>query len=416
VILNVLALGEFSGAGLNMEDGRQKQIDILLRDHYRRGEAGASLSKDNAGQHLDADELNSYAEQSLPPAAREHYTQHLAGCKRCSTQLAALAPLAVEALRPEPLSVEPVASLTWMDRLRALFRTPSFRYALPAFVVLLTIAGVFVAVRNSRGPGEVARVYNRHEEQIAPDAPIPQSSNAPAVATGPTGSRNVANAPKDEPAQAKESKAVEESVGVVTAQKEDQAAVADKRIAELQKSKQAGAMADEVSKVERERAASPPAAAPSADSFRSLSATASPPQEAREDDAKMKTESSANSGVGGANKDEPARRPELGAARKASPGFARSQPSAEGQSRDETVVATKPEVAEVRTVGTRAFRRNGNRWIDVNYGGGTVINVKRGSEQFRALMSDEPDLKAILQRLSGDVLVVWRGRAYRFTN
>jgi hypothetical protein len=43
----------------------------------------------------------------------------------------------------------------------------------------------------------------------------------------------------------------------------------------------------------------------------------------------------------------------------------------------------------------------------------SVINVARGSEQYRALIADEPGLRRIAEQLSGEVVVVWKGRAYR---
>ena len=43
-----------------------------------------------------------------------------------------------------------------------------------------------------------------------------------------------------------------------------------------------------------------------------------------------------------------------------------------------------------------------------------LINVQRGSEQYRALIADEPGLRTITQQLGGEVIVVWRGHAYRF--
>jgi hypothetical protein len=39
--------------------------------------------------------------------------------------------------------------------------------------------------------------------------------------------------------------------------------------------------------------------------------------------------------------------------------------------------------------------------------------MARGSEQFRALVADEPEIKKIAEQLDGEVIVVWKGRAYR---
>ena len=42
-----------------------------------------------------------------------------------------------------------------------------------------------------------------------------------------------------------------------------------------------------------------------------------------------------------------------------------------------------------------------------------TVNVSRGSEQFRALIADEPALRSIAEQLGGEVIVVWKGTAYR---
>jgi hypothetical protein len=39
--------------------------------------------------------------------------------------------------------------------------------------------------------------------------------------------------------------------------------------------------------------------------------------------------------------------------------------------------------------------------------------VRRNSEQYRALIADEPELRRISDALGGEVTVVWKGRAYR---
>jgi hypothetical protein len=70
---------------------------------------------------------------------------------------------------------------------------------------------------------------------------------------------------------------------------------------------------------------------------------------------------------------------------------------------------------EIRSVAGRQFRREGDAWVDTAYDSyrATVI-IKRGSEQYRALIADEPQLRTIAESLSGRVVVVWKGRAYRF--
>ena len=42
-----------------------------------------------------------------------------------------------------------------------------------------------------------------------------------------------------------------------------------------------------------------------------------------------------------------------------------------------------------------------------------TVRVARGSDQFRALVADEPAIRTIAAQLDGVVIVVWKNRAYR---
>ncbi|MCA1631271.1 MAG: hypothetical protein LC774_13205, partial [Acidobacteria bacterium] len=70
--------------------------------------------------------------------------------------------------------------------------------------------------------------------------------------------------------------------------------------------------------------------------------------------------------------------------------------------------------AEARTVAGRKFRRQGDSWIDTGYNSSQATTVvRRNSEQYRALVADEPELGRIANALGGEVVVIWKGRAYR---
>lgn len=69
---------------------------------------------------------------------------------------------------------------------------------------------------------------------------------------------------------------------------------------------------------------------------------------------------------------------------------------------------------ETRSVGGRRFRRQGDAWVDTAYRPAqATVNVGRGSEQYRSLVGDEPGIGRIAAALGGEVVVVWKGRAYR---
>ena len=65
-----------------MKESENNQIDLLLRSLAKREgsrsvSATGGTSIEPAGAHLDADELNAFAEQALPPATRARYMTHL---------------------------------------------------------------------------------------------------------------------------------------------------------------------------------------------------------------------------------------------------------------------------------------------------------------------------------------------------
>jgi len=69
---------------------------------------------------------------------------------------------------------------------------------------------------------------------------------------------------------------------------------------------------------------------------------------------------------------------------------------------------------ETRSISGRRFIREGDTWVDTAYESPrATVKVVRGSEQFRALIADEPGLSTIAQQLDGVIIVVWKNRAYR---
>ncbi|HEX6717232.1 MAG TPA: hypothetical protein VF088_08975, partial [Pyrinomonadaceae bacterium] len=87
-------------------------------------------------------------------------------------------------------------------------------------------------------------------------------------------------------------------------------------------------------------------------------------------------------------------------------GVAKVQRDADKQEKDDS--------ADTRTVAGRNFRKESDIWIDTAYDSSrSTINIARGSEQYRALVADEPTIKTIADQLDGEFIVVWKRRAYR---
>ncbi len=71
---------------------------------------------------------------------------------------------------------------------------------------------------------------------------------------------------------------------------------------------------------------------------------------------------------------------------------------------------------DIKRVGAKSFYRQGAAWVDGAYDkSAKTVDIRRGSEEFAALLSDMPAL-AQYAGLDGEVLVVYRGVAYRITN
>src|SRR6185503_2130614 len=89
-----------------MKTTENNEMDLLLRSLGRRASARSgsptSLPFDaTGGAHLDADELNCYAEGVVSTTERARYTKHLADCDSCRRIVADLVPAAGASRRYE---------------------------------------------------------------------------------------------------------------------------------------------------------------------------------------------------------------------------------------------------------------------------------------------------------------------------
>jgi len=70
--------------------------------------------------------------------------------------------------------------------------------------------------------------------------------------------------------------------------------------------------------------------------------------------------------------------------------------------------------ASTRSVAGRRFEKKGGVWTDTEYDSSKdVVSLARDSEQYRALVADEPSIKTIADELEGEIIVVWKGHTYR---
>src|SRR5690242_8393544 len=133
-----------------MKPETNKEIDLLLRRMAQGNGAARDGGVPRDDQHLDADELSSYAQNALPAAARARYMEHLADCATCRGLVTELSLSLGSAAVAEP--VEAVAGLSgWKKFLASLLSPMVLRYAVPALgVIVVMVVGLVVLRRQQR--------------------------------------------------------------------------------------------------------------------------------------------------------------------------------------------------------------------------------------------------------------------------
>jgi hypothetical protein len=403
------------------------QIDLLLRSHSRRANSSvtdAVGSGERGGTHLDADELNAFAEGALSSTARARYVSHLTDCERCrklATQLAIAAGTTIPMRAAAATEISQRPSL-W-QALKGAFAVPNLRYAAFALVVIAAVGITFVALRRERQSSLVAE-----NTTVAPaqGPAVEQSHEGPGQvnrssqnqATPPSASSNSDLAKKQSPA--------EPPATLAPAKEGDLAKSAP--VTEDKKAK------SEVAEVAPSYAPPPPGERnePTSSGEKNLktgvaASQPAPKPQPSDDEFKMSDRARADEAARGREMNIERARPRKGgpsrnevannsnAANKetaASSREKRGPAQSQDQSRTQGLMADSNTAApEERKAGGRTFRRQGGAWIDKKFKSSmAVTDIKRGSDEFRALDSG---LRSIADQVSGEVVVVWKGKAYR---
>lgn len=392
-----------------MKQEHNNEIDLLIRKLGRQDNAAPQADKPFGlpdEEHLDADELNAYAENALPAAARARYTQHLATCTPCR-QIASQLSLAAGLVVDEKVALVPKRSGI-SSFLAGLFTPIVLRYAVPsAALVLIVSIGVVVFQRNTNYQTDRLAKSNTTEGDARPLASPgfldtqKYANDSQAVREEQVAKNNVG----DEKQSSPNSKAVADSRGRVEEAKEETGTTTDKvsaASANAPVSNETAAAAKPTAAEDRTKAVedvaqrqSPPAAAPAE------------PRDVRSNDAEgVKTPSKGRTGgaIAGIRSEAAKSKKEIGSYQ------------TQAEERDEESSDRKradKDDAKVISIAGRRFKKEGSVWIDVAYNSSPTVNVVRGSEQYRALVGDEPGLKSIAEQLSGEIIVVWKNRAYR---
>ncbi|HEX3145327.1 MAG TPA: hypothetical protein VHQ64_15245, partial [Pyrinomonadaceae bacterium] len=153
-----------------------EQIDLLMRRFATR-----TIGANGGSNHLDADEMNAFAEGVLPAPTRAYYVSHLADCDQCRRQVADLTIASGAVTRAEPTLVDKRAGLGVWASVTRLFAGPTLRYAAFA-AMLVVVAGVsFVALRQ-RSTQPMNLVAGNEGNQPRAYEPTPVAGSNSAVA------------------------------------------------------------------------------------------------------------------------------------------------------------------------------------------------------------------------------------------
>jgi hypothetical protein len=412
-----------------------KQIDVLMR-RYAKAAPRTSVSG-----HLDADEFSAFAEGSLPPATRAGYVSHLADCDECRKQASALAISSGAVVRTDE-SPSTVEGRSFWQVLAGLFALPVLRYAAFAAVLLIVAGVAFVALRRQRSDSQMialnAQPIQQRESAVKPPAELHDGSSGNKQANTETRSAPSpqVSAGNDQIAKADTTTRPAEAVAGTGLMKEAPPAepvTAEKKAAQ-----------GEVTQTAPSYAPVPPgdvATQKKQESYRESQVTSgiSGP---RQQQQKLDTDKFGQERERDANKDV-ARADDLARKSGAPASVAANQPPpsprravderAKGPMRNMEsnninrnenlgrVEAPKTtstggsdraatEEAQTRSAGGRKFRKQGAAWVDQKFKSSmTLKSVSRGSEAFDDLDSG---LRSIAQQFGGEVIIVWKGKAY----
>lgn len=396
-----------------MKQAENKEMDLLLRNMAKQAKSVSDSGNGLQSPHLDADELSAFAERALPPAAHARYTAHVVDCGQCRKLVAQLSAAAGFPVAEVPAEVQPKTSF-W-ERLPAFLSPAVLRFAVPALAMLAVITVGVITFRQQPSGDFVAKNQEPTQNQPAAVSPAdsqlgdgnvqPQNQGSPATTANRANADNVKAGEKGAP--------VDKITAAETGASADvpSATVATKEAPAPPPPSKAGVE-------ERPTFAPEPSSASRVQTGATREANKN---EALAKDAKEKQDAAA----GVAAQPAAAQTVRDGADQERDAYVSRSRKAAaagRGGAAANSVESRRAETEQAkradqddatREVSGHRFRKQGNAWVDLAYDGRSVTTVVRGSEQYRALIADEPGIHTIAQRFSGEVLIVWNGRAYR---
>jgi hypothetical protein len=405
------------------------QIDVLLRRYPGQSRGNT------ATEHLDADELNAFAEGSLPAAARARYVSHLVDCNDCRQIVSQLAISSGALVKPEAEATAGIQGYSWWKRF---FSPLTLRYAAFAMVLIAAAGVIFLVTRRPRESNLVAQSDQRErtESVVKPQDNAPQTDSDSQSAANDNNQRLKAPLSQISPSADQVAKADQLKAG-------DTASSPPKSLKEGEAPLPGTAKKAEPALIQPVPSYAPPppsegkraeTEAREQPAIAGLASARGPSKSAsRNDNFKMMDRARAvESDKDNRSGDDASRAAVNQPARKSA-----SDEKAKGPRRDaennvvnrnsndvqreiattqgavalnRSATAVEEKQSDTRAAGGRKFRRQGNAWVDAKFKSSmSVKSISRGSSEFSSLDSG---LRSIAQQLGGEVIVVWKGKAY----
>lgn len=397
-----------------MKQAKNNEIDLLLRklarheltDSAKGTRVANAVEEDEAGQHLDTDELNAYAENALPSTARVFYTEHLADCERCRRLVAELSVASGASVRHATVEIR--APSGFRKYLSSFFSPAVLRYVVPAFAVIAVAVVAVIILRQKptadfvaqNQPSTSSSVTLEDQDSKASALKDASLKKAPAPAVESIANSRANNSPAE---PARPSTKGSEKATADDSRRESKEAPIDESSSVIAAEQRAAAPPPEATVSAKPQAANEVQAEQEADKQKKLAA-ADQAGGNKEENRGSKVDSVA------ASRTTPRKTPGL---------FGGIAGNVQGPLSKDAPATAEPEKrakneGEVRNVAGHRFRKQGSVWVDSAYDSSRqTVNLSRGSEQYRALVADEPDIRTIAEQLDGEVIVVWKGRVYR---
>lgn len=403
-----------------MKQQENNEIESLLRSWSGRQSAAStsgSATAQSSSDHMDVDELNAYAEGDLPAATRARYVSHLVDCDDCRKIVGQLTVASGKAVIEPAVSVV-LATPWWKQTMSALFAPAVLKFALPTLVLLLIGVAFFgtrsPSANNANAPASIAESGKAVASPTTSDATL----SGFVAANQPTSGRQQEKAtatPGDGAPAAGEKAAAKE-------QKNEDRPEASAAVDDVKKAPEP-AKENEPAESRQER----PRAAP-----QTVTVAPAPPPPAAAKPASNATpkDTETYSSAGQPLADKAARKREAEkqrndreADKRSDEGETNSSDSTAGRDEERQKAKTlsaagaaasrRGENEPTRTVAGRRFYQRDGVWFDTSFKSGmSVTSVTRGSDQYRALVADEPEIATIANQLSGQIYVIWKGRGY----